>query len=196
MFRRGVVALLLPLAAVVLLLPGGSIAGSTRSAASTGSWFWGTADHTLATVQLIVDTAVCGVIVAPEAQGITIEGVTGAITVSTQTPVPRAGDVALLANPALGPNGTLQFTLQTNVALPTGTVISIQIYPDCSGPSGEQVNATQVSPTPPPPPPPSPLPPPPVKETPHLDKAAGKIEQAIVLERRADSAYAAGATPI
>jgi hypothetical protein len=169
----------------LLVIPATASPRSSRSAGSTGTWFWATADHTIATVKLNVDNGVCQLIAAPETQGIVIEGVTGPVADSPQTPFPHTGFVALNATPAIGPNGTLQFTLQTNVALPTSTVISVQIYPQCNSGAGlEQVNVPEAPALPP-----SSPPPPKPKETPNLDKAAGVVKNAIALEQKAERGY-------
>ena len=163
------------LLAVAAVAAGAAPAQTTRGAASSGSWVWGSADHTRETVKLMLDQGACQLLIAPEARGIEIDAVSGPVELSSQSSLPHPF-VGLDASPAVGPNGTLQFTLQTNVALPATTTISIEIYPQCNSSTGlEQVNATNTgsgTTT--------------TKKTPNLDDAAGSLDDAIAFERKAD----------
>jgi hypothetical protein len=95
----------------------------------------------------------CQQIVAPEQPGIVIQNVAGSVAVNTETLLPHTGFVALNDNPPVGPNGTVQFTIETNVPLSPTTVISVQNYPQCGSGAGlEQLNIAEAPASPPPPP--------------------------------------------
>jgi hypothetical protein len=154
------VGLIVALIAVAAAVPGAATSEPTRAVSSSGSWFWGSADHTFTTVKLNVEQGACGLLVSPEMQGIVIQGISGSgVTVNQYSPLPHTGFVGLVITPPVAAGGTVQFTMQTNEALTASTTIAVQIFVQCNGPVAESFDVTQAPPPAPPPPPPPVQPP-------------------------------------
>jgi hypothetical protein len=192
MFRRGL-AVLLTLAAIAVVVPSAALSRSARQSelppGVTVTFSVAASPPNTYTLTITVGQApLCtfGFQLSDAARqaGVTIDSATpteGTLTVTSNPPgfgVPGQVD----------PGQSVTVTFHTTQPIPVNSGAELGILL-CGSQTGFISDIS--GPTPPPAPPP-----PPVKETPHLDKAAGEIGQAIVLERKADSAYAAGATPI
>jgi hypothetical protein len=152
-FRPWKLSILLVLGALAALLPSAAMPRSAHPASSSGTWSYASADQTLVTIKLALDNGACQLLVAPMAQGISIQAVNGPVTLNPQTPLPHPF-IGLQANPPVGAGGTLQFSIQTSPALPATTVINVQVYPACNAGTGlEQLDVAQAPQTAPPPPP-------------------------------------------